>query len=438
MTFFFTSLFIVLVFWRPQEWLFPWLYNWNILDGVVFMSLLTLVLEANQKRIRFFRGMPQPYLLAGLWFAAVCSHIAHTYWEGMMWTIPDMFKICFFTFLLFCVLNSPSRLRAVAAMFVVMSCVMAVHALMQERLGSGFGGLRPMYVPAWGDRPAQFRSYFFGIFGDPNDLAQILATSIPFTFVLTRRRSFWGFLLGCTLSALLILGILATHSRGGLVALLVVAAVVATLFLPARWLGLSLLTFAIIALILCPFSARYLDESAHDRVIFWGQANWAFKENLFFGVGYQMFTEYIEKSRASHNAFVMCYTELGLFGYWFWFILLQLGVVGAWRTMLALKKSKTETVDHAWLRRFSGLAMAAMAGFCVSSYFLSRAFIFPLFFLFAILGVLPFVARDFLPEDHPPLIEVRRDVFIFGTAGTLLSVAYIYFSIILLNKAWGG
>jgi len=103
MTFFFTAIFIFLVFWRPQEWLFPWLFGWPILDAIVFMALLSLLIESDQRRIRFPKNRPQIYLLFGLWIAAITSHVVHTYFIGMMETIPAVFKICFFTILLFCV-----------------------------------------------------------------------------------------------------------------------------------------------------------------------------------------------------------------------------------------------------------------------------------------------------------------------------------------------
>jgi len=436
MTFFFTLLFIILVFWRPQEWLVPWLYGWQVLDAVFFMALLTFLLEVDQGRIRIPKEIPQVYLVGGLWFAAIMSHVAHTYYVGMMDTIVPVFKICFFTLLLFCVLDRPSRLRLVSTTFVVMACLMAIHAIMQQRLGYGFGGRGPLYIPGYGDRLPHTRSFFFGIFEDPNDLAQILATSIPFAFTLSWRRSFAGHVLGCAVTCLLVIAILTTHSRGGLVALVTVVSVMLVLLLPSNWLPVAFIVLVTGGLVMCPLSAGFMDDSAHDRVVFWGTANWVFKENPLFGVGYGMFGEYIEGDRAAHNAFVLCYTELGLFGYWFWFSLLQLGIVGAWRTRIALRR--VGSVEQAWLRRFAGLSIASMAGFSASAYFLARAFIYPMFFLFAILGSLPVIARSILPKDNPWFMNAKKDLFVMATLGTLASVLYVYVSIVILNKVHFG
>lgn len=436
MTFFLALLFVVLVFWRPQEWLFPWMFGWPILDAIVVFASLTLFIEVDQGQVRIPRRLPQLYLLAGLWFAAMMSHIAHTYWGGMMWTYLPVFKICFFCALLLCVLDRPSRLRWLAIVFVAMACLMAIHALMQQRWGYGFAWQAPVIHIRPGDEFPRARSLFFGIFEDPNDLAQILATAIPFAFVITKRRTLFSMLLGSVISYFLIQAIIATDSRGGFVALGVVASVTTVLLLPARWLPVSMSLLVLGGLILCPLSAGHMDASAHDRVVFWGQANWIFKENMLFGIGFNMFGEFIDKSRAAHNMFVLCYTELGVFGYWFWFSLLQIGVVGCWRTRAALTNPDTE--DQAWLRRFAGLSIAALAGFSASGYFLTRTFVHPLFFLFALLGAVPIVAERLLPEDHPPLIEPRRDIFVMCSIGSLGSIVYIYVSIILLNKAFYG
>ena len=414
----------------------PWLFGWPILDVIIFMALLSLIIEVDQGRVRFPRQRSQIFLLIGLWVASVMSHVAHTYFAGMIETMPEVFKICFFTVLLYCILDRPGHLRALAIMFVVMSCIMAVHAIMQQRIGYGFMGLEPFLDFRPGYEEPILRSYFFGIFGDPNDLAQILATSIPFTFVITRRNSFFSIVLGCAITCLLVTGIMATYSRSGFVALTGVIAVILILIMPVRWMPVLMAGMLAGALVLCPLSVAQLDVSAHDRVVFWGMANQIFIAsflNFIFGIGYGMFWQ-VASSRAAHNAFVSCYTELGILGYWFWFILIFLGIMGAWRVRISLKDARG--VDEEWIRRFAGICIAAMIGFLASAYFLSRTFIYPLFFLTAMIGALPGIAEKYLPEGHRALIQPLRDVWGYGTVAVVISIIYIYMSIILLNKAF--
>ena len=433
MTFALANLFMILVFWRPQEWLLPWLYGWPLLDGIVVVAVLTLMMETDQGTIRFPKKAPQLFLIPGLWVAAIMSHVAHTYFDGVMESIVPVFKFTFFTFLLFCVLDRPSRLRTVGRTFVVMACVMAVHALLQAHRGYGLGGQRPLFTWTYGG--FDIRTTFYGIFGDPNDLAQILATSIPFAFALTRRRTVFSFLLGCGITYLLVLAILSTHSRGGLVALIAGGTLLVALVFPARWLPTILVLCVVGGLLACPFSAGILEESAHDRVVFWGEANYIFKTTPIFGVGYKMWYDMVTRE-AGHNAFVVCYTELGVFGYWFWFGLLLLAVLGTLRSLVALQGRRDGEAD--WMRRFAGVSIAAMVGYLASAYFLTRAYVYPTFFLGALLGAIPYVTHRMLPEGHRPLSDVKKDVFVLNTVASLGSIVYIYISILFLNKAFYG
>jgi hypothetical protein len=350
--------------------------------------------------------------------------------------MPIVFKFCMFAVLLTVAMDRPSRLHAMAVVVVAVVCLMAWHALLQTHRGWGFGPWTPpLYIGRKG-LPGYTRTYWFGIFSDPNDLAQILATGLPFAFALPRRRSIVGFLFSCAVAWLLVEAVLTTHSRGGLVALAACGAMMLGLVLPARLQRWYLFLMVLGFLAMCPLSRKLLDSSARDRVVFWGQANRMFKRYPLFGIGVNMISEYTEEGRAVHNAFVLCYTEIGLFGYWFWFSLLQLGLMGCWAARAALRRPKTPA--QAWLRRFAGLSVCATVGYAASAYFLSRAFVYPVYILFAILAAVPLVTQRLLGPDAPRLINVRRDLFLWCTAGSLFSVAYIYVSILFLNRAYMG
>jgi O-antigen ligase len=432
MTFFTTIVFIILVFWRPQEWLVPQLYGLPLLDTVVFLAFLALLLEVNYNKVRFPRG-PVVYLLAGLWVASIISHVPHTYFAGAMMTITETGKMCLFTLLLMCVIDRPSRARAVAILFVAAATVMAVHALMQIQLGHGFGGQWPIYTINFRTGVPITRTLFYGIFSDPNDMAQTLATSLPLVFALPKRSSLAARVPCLILAGIILAGFFTTHSRGGMVALAAVITMAVVLKVPPRWFPYAVAVVLLGGIALTATKAGgFQDASAQERVVFWGMANEAFKHNPLFGIGYGMFWQ-IASDRAAHNAFVSCYTEMGIIGYWFWFGLLSLGVLGCWRARAALANPRT--ADEAFMRRFAGLSIVAVFGFCASAYFLSRAWVYPLFFLTALLNAVPPIAEDLRPECRP-LIRIKRDVFVTNTLGSVGSVAYIYVSILLLNRAF--
>lgn len=433
MTFPLTLAFMFLVFWRPQEWLVPALYGYPILDGIVYIAVLGLMMEYD--RDRGARWTPAMWLVVGLWGATIMSHVAHTYFKGLIDTIPETFRFCFFTLLLLSVVNTINRARAVLLVFIAGACLIAIHVVLQIKTGYGFAGAEPMWD--YTEKKGWFtRGLFFGIFSDPNDTAQILATAIPFVFAYPKRLSTVPFMVCCGVTYLFLNAIDGTYSRGGLIALCSVILCVLFMKLPPKWLPYAGILALAGGLVLClTEGAALMDLSARERVVFWGYANAAFKQNPLFGIGYGMFPE-ISGDRAAHNAFVSCYTELGLLGYWFWFSLIMLGIIGCWRVRVVFKRPSNGA--QAYLKRLAGMSIAGMVGFLAAGYFLSRAFVFPLFFLMGLLNVIPLIAQRYLPEDAPPLINYQKDVLGTGTLVTLFSVVYVYLSILALNKSYGG
>ncbi|MEI8138468.1 MAG: hypothetical protein WCI03_01220 [bacterium] len=439
MTFPLTLIFIWLVFWRPQEWLLPWMYGVPVLSGVVYAALLGLIMEASQKSITMPKT-PAVKLAVGLWFAAIMSHVAHTYFQGAINTIVPTFKISLLLVLLLVVINQINRARLVVLIFVMAAVVMSVHAILQYNTGVGFAGSGPIVWWNSDKHKLIIQTLFFGIFSDPNDMGQFLGLAIPFVFAFPRRMNPITFLMAAGVVWFVAEALLTTHSRGTLVGVFAMLACMLLLRFPVKWMPYLAAIGLVAGLGFCAvFGSSLLDMSARDRIVFWGYANRYFKSspiNMLFGGGYGMFAEITGTDRAAHNAFVCCYAELGLIGYWFWFNLLSLGVIGCWRTRAVFKRPRNGA--QSYLKRLSGLSIVAMAGFAASSYFLSRAYVYPFFFLFGLMNAIPVIAQRYLPEDYPPLINFRKDVMVTGTLATLGSIAYIYASVLVLNRAYGG
>ena len=436
MTFPLTLAFIWLVFWRPQEWLFPWMFGLPFLDAVIYLALLGLLVEATQNTVKYPKT-PALMLAIGLWFASIMSHVAHTYFQGILNTYQETFKISLLLVLLIVVINTVQRARAVVLMFILAAVVMSVHAILQAKTGFGFGGGQPLIWWHSGKLEWVMQTQFFGIFSDPNDLGQILLTAIPLVLAFPKRLNPVSFMMAGAVVWLIAVALITTRSRGSMVGVVAMVACLLFMKLPARWLPYAAVLGLIGGLAMCAFGgAGLLDESARERVVFWGDANRAFKANPLFGIGYNMFSEITEKGRAGHNAYVICYTELGFFGYWFWFNLLTLGLIGCWRTRIAFRRPRNGV--QIYLKRLAGLSIAAVAGFAASSYFLSRAYVYPFFFLFGLLNVIPVIAQNHLPEDHPPLLDYKKDVLLTGTITTAASIIYVYLSVLILNRAYNG
>lgn len=431
MAFFFAMLFMACVFWRPQVWLFHFLYGSGYLDVVVALTVFALMVEYDEGRLKPPKRH-QIVLLVGLYLGTLLSHVANTYLHGLMKTVPATFKYMFYAIMLLSVLDRVKRLRIVIVIFVVMGLVMCYHAYLQVTAGGGFMN-QPPVVLGWKRGEYLVRTRFFGIFGDPNDLAQMLVICIPMVFAVFWRMNFLKFVLCCAAVYAMVWTVDSTGSRGGLVGLAAIAGTSIVFLMPRRWTPALLLCAVIVALTLCPAAGLVLDSSARTRVIYWGLANWQFKQKPLFGLGFNMFWQVTHEGQAAHNSFVHCYTELGYFGYWFWFGIILVSIVSAWRARVAIIEKVGPEVRY--LGRASAACIISMVGYCASSYFLSRAFIYPYFFLCVLMMAFANVSEEYMDEDELPIVHPWRDVFVLTTVGSLASITYIYWSIILLNEA---
>lgn len=431
MAFFCAMLFMTCVFWRPQVWVFPFLMGTGYLDLVVAVTVFALFVDYDEGRLRLPKRH-QVVLLVGLYVGTLMSHVGNTYFHGLMETMPATFKYMFYSIMLLCVLDRLKRLRVVIIIFVVMGLVMCLHAYKQVHTGFGLGGQTPL-VLGWVRGEYLVRTRFYGIFGDPNDLAQMLVICAPLVFAVFRKMNFLKFVLCCAAAWVMVWTIDSTGSRGGLVGIGAVVGCAGVFMFPRKWTPTLLFLAVIVALTLCPAAGLVLDSSARTRVIYWGLANWQFKTHPIFGIGFGMFWQVTKEGQAAHNAFVHCYTELGYFGYWFWFGLILLAIVSCWRTRVAILGKEGD--DISYMSRASAACIVSIVGYCASSYFLSRAFVYPYFFLCVLLIAFANVSEDYMEEDELPVVDPWKDVVVLTTIGSFASITYIYWSIILLNKA---
>jgi putative inorganic carbon (hco3(-)) transporter len=437
MTFRLLMLFAILVFIRPQEWLVPSLEGIPMLDAIFVLSIAAMAIETNEGQIRWPRRCHQIYLIAGVWIASVMSHISHTYLVGLLTTIPLVGKYTVFSICLIVVLDRPSRLRALVVILVSGGCIMAIHGLLMIHRGYGFAEAEPFWQLNEITGQVFSRTYYFGIFSDPNDMGQWLATALPLVFAIPWRMNFFKLLVCCVVAALLLGGIQTTGSRGTSVAVVtVVATATVMLCFPRKLQPWLMMGIVVGFLLMCTFAGGKMDESAHERVVFWGQANYAFKRNPIFGIGTNMMADYTEDARQVHNSYVLCYTEIGMFGYWFWFGLMQLGLLGVWRARTAIRRPATQ--EEAWLKRLATAVLCGMSGYAASAYFLGRAFIYPIYLLFALMAAIVVVCERRASQINQPLIKPQRDLYVYNSIGSVLSVFYIYISITFLNKAYFG
>ena len=169
--------------------------------------------------------------------------------------------------------------------------------------------------------------------------------------------------------AVLLYAVYLTHSRGALVGLAVM------LFMAARqrWGTIRAVIAAAVPValgILLQFSGgrsfSIQDQSNVGRLDAWSAGLGMFRQQPFFGVGYNMFTDHNELT--AHNSFVLCFAELGLFGYFFWLALLLItGYQLIWAPAGAQETEQGRSVV-----RWAGVVQMSFYGFLGTALFLSQ------------------------------------------------------------------
>jgi O-antigen ligase len=161
------------------------------------------------------------------------------------------------------------------------------------------------------------------------------------------------------------------------------------------------------------------EGSAAGRLMAWGTGIGVFKASPLFGVGYGKFEEYYEQT--AHNSFVLCFTELGLFGYFFWLALVITTIIGLER----LAKRRAVTEEDTLFMRYVTATRAALYSFLATSWFLSRTYNLTLYVIVAIAAALIFLRT----QRNPELSLAPSRWIPLTVAGQFASIVLIYLTI---------
>jgi hypothetical protein len=238
-----------------------------------------------------------------------------------------------------------------------------------------------------------------GFVNDPNDLAATLVAIIPLSLALRRKGARVRNIL-MTLSVMAIIyGIYLTRSRGGVIALAGVLALVVRERL-GRTLSIASAVAAVMALVALDFAGgrtMSLDASARGRLWAWSEGLQMLKWSPIWGVGFGNYGQYNE--RVAHNSFVHCFAELGLVGYFIWLSLVVLTLVD----IRALGRQDREAAE---LPRWGRALMLSLVGFLIGGFFLSRAYDVMLFILVGLaIAMTSLARRSGFPLENQALVH---------------------------------
>jgi O-antigen ligase len=385
LAFFSLLTYIAVLFIRPQEWMGQ-LMGVTLLDYVTGVAILATLLVLPQLEWRF-KSAPENGLMLGFFAAMLAGHVADRFnWMLFKRTFSDFGKIVLLYFLIVILTNSVGRVKAIVRVMLAGCLFMALHAIRQILTGSGFGGFGPFIDK----QTLEVRAEAFGFFNDPNDLALILVTILPFLILgaLDKRRNGGARLLRALTIAPILTAIYMTNSRGGWLSLATMLTALMVLKLRSKKIALAIAGMMVVGLFAAGPSRiatiNTEEGSAHNRMVLWANGNTMLKQHPLFGVGKGEFEEHSENSQVAHNSFVHCYAELGLVGYFFWIGLFVAALKDAW----ALHKADPVNDTAEDLSILATAALAAMAGYLSCGVFLSRTYIPPPYILVALIAAM--------------------------------------------------
>ncbi len=406
MAYFFLLVYVLVLMIRPQEWipsLQGQILGFGILDFVVAAILVTWVASLRGRKVTW-KEPPQNLLMLGLFFAALMSHVRHTFLAAFIQTFADFGKIVLLYFFIVTLVNTPKRIKRFIGCVVIGTLLMAAHGIVQAHWGYGLGGQLPRTIHG----VTRIRS--FGFFNDPNDLALILVAMMPFlmTTVVSRFQNMGKRALSALALIPVLYAVYLTNSRGGWLSLGAMG--LAFLYLNfSKKLAVVLAVIMFAALVAMGPSrmatlGQDLGRSGRQRMVAWGDGNHMLKSNPIFGVGKGRFTEFSDESRVAHNSFVHTYAELGLLGYFFWLGL----VLSCMKDTYVLSRLESQDRDALEIRALARATLAGLVGFMAASFFLSRGYVLALYLFFGIAAALRVLGNQHAGKI-PSSFSFRRD-----------------------------
>ena len=379
-----TLAFIVVLVLRPADH-FPALATMQPAKVVAVVAILSLVVtKLFHSDMRLSRA-PQGKWMLALAGGVLLSSILSTHPSASLELFADVFvkMLIMYGLLVHLVTTKPQAVRLHLALGL---CTVGLALLAVYVRGSGLATVE-------GNRAA-----IVGLLSDPNDLALILVVYVPlFTELFLGTRGLQRLGSGLML-AVLIAGIMATVSRGGVLGL--VAAMAFTFYdrgsvslrlLLVPTLAAMMLGMLVLAGLNDRSSGAYkhgeIDASAQGRLDVWASGVRMAARNPVSGVGFGQFPDnYLAyasnpaewESRDAHNSFIKAAAETGLVG----FIPFMALVFLTFR--VAYQRRKADVPEDSPIERAVRRSVfPSMMGFCVAAFFLSQCWSWFFFILFA-------------------------------------------------------
>lgn len=385
--------FVVFSLFRIHE-AYPQLYSLRIPQLLALAALSTIAFQLFTRRLTPFLT-PELKLCLGF-FALVTIGVVAASNMGLaigFWTGTTV-KIGIMVFAIAWLMRRPGDLALAARIFAVAGLLVAIVAIQNRHAGIGL---------VEGTRVTIGRD-IGSMLGDPNDLALVLLFPTSFAVAMVLRRGLGPLdrVLGALALGAVVLGIVYTQSRGGLLGLMAVLGVYAwnrtrnkaLLIVGSAIAGGVLFALAGVGDRSVVAAANGMDESSMGRIYAWQAAFNMALSNPMTGVGldnfyanYFFFSPHWDgKNHAVHSTWFGVLAETGFLGLG---MFLTLVVSTALLALRSERASRSHAIDGdrdtAWIGAAREALLAGLAGFVVSGTFLTMGFIWPFYILHALI-----------------------------------------------------
>ena len=382
----------------------------------LILAVLVLLVSLPSLQGSFVPKTPQFWALIGLGIATLLSVVVGEHWVGGSMPALLLFIPNAYAYLLVCLhCNSKRKLKFLVLMLLFVCLFVIAHGVVELQNGptaavaaEAANNTNSYLLPMPGGGGTWFyRLRGLGEIEDPNDFCQLIACVLPLVFIFWRpQKTLQNAAFVIVPVGALIYGAFLTHSRGGMLALIVMTAVAAR-----RRIG-TLPALLLLAGLYVAASALHFTggrdisaDAGQDRLDLWSDGIQILRSHPLFGVGYGNMMSYAENT--AHNSIVVCAAELGLVGLYSWSLFLlptikdTLAIASPDKVTEAVpiesEKSRLpygrppaaiETLDKSEVNRLGQLMILSFTGFLVAAWFLSRAYVLTLFLLGGIVGAI--------------------------------------------------
>lgn len=412
--------FVGLLYVRPEE-------SIEALQGMrltLITSMVTLVALTFQKLLNREKTVKSPLtgMMACFGVAVVMSTMSI---GNTSEAIQDIIRLVILIFLVMNLVCTPERYRGFTTAVLVFTGYVAAYSIKLFLSGDAL-------VYMTGEEAGLVRSQATGIFNDPNDLAATIVPGLALALMRVKTSgNIFGRVFYSLFCVLLVYAIFLTDSRGGMLALLTVTSGFCIIFSKRKLLAVAMAV--IIGLAFLTFGPARMttfdsdEDSANSRFWFWANGIEHLKAYPVLGVGYKQFPD-INAGMTAHNSFVLCFTETGFVGYFFW-----MGCIYyCYKKRLIEGLPASEEADKDPPREPGVLSLAqkelsgarlALAGFLMAAFWISRTYI-PVFYVLLSLPVAQQIAFSGSPDGFKVSRPVRDWVRI--AIISFLSIVFIH------------